>query len=84
MNGKDYDEAIMKSFWNNCNPRPPHTVTKVKRILHRVAGTMINPKVSLENFSDEDAEGILNALQARNRDRIRTLVLEAMKKVKQR
>ncbi|GEM_PF-3239493 len=84
MKVTDYNVMIMDSFWKNCRPHWPQTATKVRRVLIRVAGEIVSPKVAPEDFSDEDCRRILVALKNRNRDRVRPMVLEAMRKVREK
>jgi hypothetical protein len=82
MNRTDYDAIIINSFWNKCRPHPPHTIARVRRVLDWTARELVDPKVTPENFSDEDCQQILSALQSRNRGRVQKMVLEAMKKAR--
>jgi hypothetical protein len=80
----NYNEMIMNSFWNKCRPHPPHTIARVRRVLDWTARELVDPKTTPENFSDEDCREILDALQCKNRGRVQKLVLEAMRKVKEK
>jgi len=75
---------IRNSFWQKCRPHLPHTVTKVRRILSYVAGEIVSPKITREDFSDQDCRQILAALKAGNMTHVENLVLEAMKKAREK
>lgn len=84
MKKVNYDLMIRNSFWKKCRPHLPRTATKVRRILSYVAGEIVSPKITSEDFSDQDCKKILDALKAGNMTHVENLVLEAMKKAREK